>query len=172
MAKETETLDLTEVTTEILSAKNNTAKLVEARQAIDAYFADPSDENQDLVVQSTKAVHDLYRMAKDYSDALADLKARIEFCVMNLFDYAPAFEEHFKIQGGAKTTKCKPNSMPLLMEKFIEKGYAPEGLFSMCTPLTAKKAAEAFGLSEQALLEELGDMFETKVNKPTLKMLY
>lgn len=175
MAKETnETRDLDIVTDEIMTAKHNNVKLAEARKAVDAYYANPSDENQDLVSENTKAIHDLLKMVKDYSDALAELKTRIEFCVVNLFDYAPALAEHFKIQGGAKTIKCDatPTSMALLMEAFEKKGYAPEGLFSMCTPITAKKAAEAFGLSEQALLEELGDLFATHYNKPSVKMLY
>ena len=174
MAKENETANLSEVTDEIMTAKNNNAKLAEARQAVDAYFSDPSDENQDLVANNTSAIHDLYRMVKEYTDALADLKTRIEFCVLNLYDFVPALEEHFKMQGGAKTVKCDkdPDSMRKLMDAYIAKGYDPSGLFAMCAAITAKKAAEAFGLSEQAFLEEHGDLFATHHNKPSVNMLY
>lgn len=168
------TRDLQEVTDEIMVAKHNNAKLAEARKAVDAYFINPSDDNQDLVANNTRAIHDLYYMVKEYTDALNDLKARIEFCVTNLFDYVPALEEHFKVQGGAKTVKCDktPTSMEMLMDEWCKKGYDPSGLFGKCTAITAKKAAEAFGLSEQAFLEEYGHLFETHVNKPSVKMVY
>ena len=170
----TEERDLEIVTDEIMTAKHNNAKLAEARQAVDAYFTNPSDDNQDLVANNTRAIHDLLYMVKEYSDALADLKARIEFCVVNLFDYVPALEEHFKVQGGAKTCKCDatPDAMNRLMDEWCKEGYDPSGLFGKCTAITAKKAAEAFGLSEQAFLEKYGHMFKTHVNKPTVKMVY
>lgn len=170
----TEPREVEIVTDEIMNAKHNNARLVEARQAVDAYFSNPSDDNQDLVANNTRAIHDLLYMCKEYEAAIADLKARIEYCVVNLFDYVPALEEHFKVQGGAKSCKCdnRPDSMFQLMEAWCKEGYDPSGLFGICSAITSKKAAEAFGLSEEAFLEKYGHLFKTHVNKPSVKMVY
>ena len=170
--QQNENRDLEIVADEIMNAKHNNARLVEAKNAVDAYFANPSDENEMAVSENASKILELFRMIKDYSDALADLKSRVEYAVANLYDYHPSLRENFKFKAGASKTTCsaKPDSMERLMAAWIAKGYDPAGLFAKCSAITSKKAADAFGLSEQALLEEFGDLFSTTRNKPALQM--
>ena len=172
METRNENPELEIVTDEIMAAKHNNAMLAEARQAVAAYFANPSDENQDAVVTRTNAVSDLFRMVKDYTNALANLQKQIEFAVVSLYDYAPELAERFKLQG-SKSVKCdaSKDSMRRLMDAFVAEGGDPSGLFGVCSVITAKKAAEAFGLSEGALLEKHGDLFETHYSKPQVKLV-
>lgn len=142
-------------------------------KAINDYVFNPNEETAKALRMNAPAIRSLYRLIDDYSKALAYLKENVNFCVIENIDTAPELAQEFKVQNGAKIIKCDsvPNSMQLLMTRYIDAGFDPVGLFAQCSAITAKKAAEAFGLSEQALLEAHGDLFETHQNKPSVKMI-
>lgn len=141
--------------------------------AVKDYFNNPCAETLLAVRNNAPNIRSLYRVIDDYSKALADLKSKVDFCVVSTFQDSPEIREEFKIQAGAKSIKCdaQADSMRQLMERFKGAGFDPCALFEKCSAITAKKAAEAFGLSEQALLESAGDLFATHENKPTVKMI-
>lgn len=142
-------------------------------KAINDYVFNPNEDTAKALRMNAPAIRSLYRLVDDYSKALADLKEKMNVCVLENIESAPEIAHEFKVQNGTKSIKCDsaPNSMQLLMSRYLEAGYDPVGLFAKCSAITAKKAAEAFGLSEQALLEAHGDLFETHYNKPSVKML-
>lgn len=159
---------LTEYTKQIVPEFSNTLSV------INAFVTDPeADKSLVDVRKQAGAIRILYRLVDDYTKALADLKAKIDYCVVGTIDKSPEIAQEFKVQAGAKSIKCDatPASMMFLMDKFVEQGYNPSALFAQCSAITAKKAAEAFGLSEVALLEAYGDLFATHQNKPSVKML-
>lgn len=146
-----------------------------AIDTINMLWKDP--DNQTAVNSfafQARIVRDLMYHVVNISAALADLKSKLEFCVAHTIEHPSGnVKENFKIQPGAKSIKCdaQADSMRQLMERFKGAGFDPCALFEKCSAITAKKAAEAFGLSEQALLESAGDLFATHQNKPTVKML-
>lgn len=149
--------------------------LTKATKAVTAFFVDPeAKENVVAVRQNAANIHELFRTIADYSAALDELKKRAEFAIVSIIDESPELQACFKIQAGAKSIKCDydKNSMRNLMDKFKELGYDPCALFEKCSAITAKKAADAFGLSEQVFLETYGDLFQTHQNKPSVKMTY
>lgn len=159
---------LTEYTKQIVPEFKNTLSI------INKFVADPEESaNIVNVRKQAGAIRSLYRLVDDYTKALADLKAKIDYCVVETIEKSPEIAKEFKVQAGAKSIKCDatPASMMFLMDKFVEQGYNPSALFAQCSAITAKKAAEAFGLSEVALLESYGDLFATHQNKPSVKML-
>lgn len=142
-------------------------------KAINDYVFNPNEETAKALRMNAPAIRSLYRLIDDYSKALAYLKEKVNICVIENIETAPELAQEFKVQNGEKSIKCDsgPNSMQLLMTRYIDAGFDPVGLFAQCSAITAKKAAEAFGLSEQALLEAHGDLFETHQNKPSVKMI-
>lgn len=142
-----------------------------ALDAIVAFWNEPdSVKAAAMVRQNARNIHDFMRNMELVTKAFADLKARADYAICALFEKSPELQQEFKIQQGARSTKC--TDMRQLMDRYTAKGYDPAGLIAQCSAMTAKKAAEAFGLSEAALLEEAGDIFTTTENKPTVKMAY
>lgn len=169
---EIETTALQAYTTEIM---RYIPELDECRKAVDNYFADQSEENRIAVRKNAEKIHDLWRKVDDFTKALADLKARMEFSIVDVIENSPELQKEFKIQAGAKSIKCdvvKEQSMRQLMERYLKKGFDPCFIFSKCSAITAKTAADCFGLSVDVMLEENGDLFAEHQNKPSVKMLY
>lgn len=154
-------------------AKQIVPQFANTLAVVNNFVNDPSEENVTAIRKMAPAIRSLYRLVDDYSKALADVKAKIDVCVVETIEKSPEIAQEFKVQAGAKSIKCdaQPDSMSVLMFRAMEKGIHPSALFAQCSAITAKKAAEAFGLSQQALLEEYGDLFETHQNKPSVKML-
>lgn len=172
MKNETTTTALQSYTTEIMKF---IPELDECRNAVDAYFCEQSEENAIAVRKNAVQIHDLWRKVDDFVKALADLKSRMEFSIVDVIEKSPELQKEFKIQAGAKSIKCdviKEQSMRTLMQRYIEKGFDPAFLFSKCSAITAKTAAECFGVSTDVMLEENGDLFAEHQNKPSVKMLY
>lgn len=146
-------------------------QLSATKKVIDSYFANPNEENEKAVRGCSENIKELWRVVSEYTSALSDFKARMEFAIVDIFNRSPELQKEFKIQEGAKSTKCKPEEMATLIRRCIDSGIVPEAFASACSPLTAKKAADLFGLSQQAFLEAHGDLMETKQNKPSVKGL-
>lgn len=141
---------------------------IAAMTALSEFFATPDDmEKASAVVENKETLHDIHYFCEVADAVIKNFKTMIE-CAANVL---PALSSEFKWNKPKVSTTCKD------MGKLFELATTLYDVNDECfaakmKPITAKDAANLLGLSEQALLETHGDIFESKESKPSLKRTY
>lgn len=146
----------------------NNAKNLSALTALKNFFENPDNmENQAAVADNKTTIHDLHEFCEIADATIKNFKAMVE-CAANSI---PALSTEFKWNKPRVSTTC--TDMAQLHDLAVNLYDVDESCFAAkMKAITANDAADLFGLSEQALLEAHGDIFESKESKPSLKRVY
>lgn len=135
------------------------------------YLRNP-DAYEHRLIASKERVRALHQHMEWISKSLEKLKALIEAAMFTAYDSPEGaeLEEVFKFQAGRETVTALSNGP--LAEIAIGNGLTAGEFASACRPLTAKAFGEMLGLTQEAVMNNYGELFSVTKSKPTLRRLY
>lgn len=137
-----------------------------------------SSESCDSDVTEAKAVliahrdeiAEIWEKYKVLEKLLKNFKEAVEGSLIRFTDEEGnigGFEKQFKWQKGA--TKILVADMPALLQVAEGNGLSIEEIGAYVNSITAKDAAKMLGMSDDAFMNNYGELVVTKTNRPTLK---
>ncbi len=143
--------------------------------AVSVVASNTGSEDEVTNARNTLLAHrndiaDIWQKYKLLDKLLKTFKNAMELTISTFTDEEGnihGFEKQFKWQAGAKTTNCV--AMGELLRIAQGNGVTLEEMGNYIKPINAKNAAKMLGMSDEAFINQFGNLTKTKINKPTLK---